>query len=96
MIGVIATLKIAAGKESEFETAANALAAKVNANEDGCILYELYKSKSDPNTYVFMEKYTDQAALDAHGKTDYFRAAQPALGACLAGAPDVQIYDAAG
>lgn len=94
MIGVIAKLTIAEGKEAEFETAASALAAKVNANEDGCTLYELFKSKSEPNVYVFMEKYTDKAALDAHGKTDHFLAAQPSLGACLAAAPDVQVYGA--
>lgn len=94
MIGVIAKLKIAAGKETDFETAASALCGNVNANEPGCLLYELYKSKADGSEYVFMEKYADNAALDAHGKTDYFLAAQPALGACLAGAPDIQVYEA--
>lgn len=94
MLSVIATLKIAAGKEAEFEAAANALAAKVNAHEESCLLYELYRSKAAPDTYVFMEKYANKAALDAHGKTDYFLAAQPALGACLAAAPDVQVYSA--
>ncbi len=93
MIGVIAKLTVTEGKEADFETAASALAHKVNANEDGCVLYELFKSKSDPSVYVFMEKYANQAALDAHGKTDYFLAAQPALGACLAARPDIQVYE---
>ena len=39
-------------------------------------------------------KIADQAALDAHGKTDYFRAAGPKLGPCLAGAPEVEYLDA--
>lgn len=94
MIGVIAKLTVANGKEAEFEAAASDLAAKVNANEDGCTLYELFKSKSEPGVYVFMEKYADKAALEAHGKTDYFLAAQPGLGACLAATPDVQVYGA--
>lgn len=94
MIGVIAKLKIATGKEADFEKAASALCEKVNANEDGCLLYELYKSKADGSEYVFMEKYADKVALDAHGKTDYFLAAQPTLGAYLAGAPDIQVYQA--
>lgn len=94
MIGVIAKLTIAEGKEQEFETAANALVAKVYANEDGCLLYELYKSNKEPNVYIFMEKYSYKAALDAHGKTAYFIAAQPALGACLSAAPDIQTYSA--
>jgi len=92
MIGVIATLKIAAGKEAEFETAAKALVTQVNANEPDCLLYELYRSPKSPDTYVFMEKYKDKAALEAHGQTEYFLAAQPVLGACLAAKPDFQSY----
>ena len=94
MIGVTAKLKIADGKEAEFEEAAKALVSKVNANEDDCLLYELYKSPADKSVYIFIEKYTDQAALDAHGKTDYFLAAQPALGACLAAAPEIEVFAA--
>jgi len=41
MIGVTAKLSIAAGKEADFEAAAKDLAAKVNANEPGCLMYEL-------------------------------------------------------
>ncbi|MEP3891122.1 MAG: putative quinol monooxygenase [Hellea sp.] len=94
MIGVTAKLTIAPGKEAEFEEAAKALVSQVNANEAGCLMYELYKSPKDASIYIFLEKYADQAALDAHGKTDYFLAAQAPLGACLAGAPDVQVYEA--
>lgn len=93
MIGVVATLQVQPSKEVEFETHAKALVAQVNANEPGCVLYELFKSR-EANVYVFMEKYIDKAALDAHGKTDYFMAAQPKLGPCLTGAPDVKIYQA--
>ncbi len=92
MINIIATLKIAPGKEKQFEAAAADLVAKVNAYEPDCLLYELCRSESDPQTYVFMERYKDKAAVEAHGKTDYFLAAQAPLGACLAGAPDIQSY----
>lgn len=96
MIGVTAKLKIADGKEAAFEEAAQALVSQVNANEPGCLMYELYKSQKDASIYIFLEKYADQAALDAHGKTDYFIAAQAPLGACLAGAPDIQVFEAVG
>lgn len=93
MIGVIAKLDVKPDMDAAFREHAAALAAQVNAHEDGCTLYELFKAK-EGNSYVFMEKYVDQAALTAHGQTDYFKAAQPLLGACLAAAPDVQIYNA--
>ncbi len=93
MIGVTATLTVQDGKQAEFETAAKDLMAKVKANEPGCLTYQLYKSKKDGTEYVFLEQYADQAALDAHGKTEYFQAAMPAMGACLAGAPDIKYFD---
>lgn len=93
MIGVVATLKIQSGKEGEFETAMKDLMAKVKANEPETLTYQLYKSRGASDTYIMMEEYASQDALEAHGKTEYFRAAGPALGACLAGPPDLQYYD---
>jgi len=93
MIGVIAKLTVKPGMEEEFETHAKALVEKVNANEPDCIYYDLYKAK-EGGVYVFMEKYTDQAALTAHGQTKYFAAAQAPLGACLASAPEIDYFQA--
>jgi quinol monooxygenase YgiN len=93
MIGVVAKLKIADGKEAEFEQVAKDLMAKVKASEPGCLTYQLYKSKKEAQTYIFMEQYADQAALDAHGKTPYFAAAGPKIGPCLAGAPEISYFD---
>ena len=92
MIGVVAKLKIAEGKEAEFETIAKDLMAQVKANEPGCLTYQLYKSNKDANTYIFMEQYSSQEALKAHGQTDYFKASGPKLGPCLAGAPEIEYY----
>lgn len=93
MIGVVAKLKIAEGKEAEFEAVATDLMTKVKANEPGVLTYQLYKSKTAPNTYIFMEQYANQAALDEHGQTEYFKAAGPKLGPCLAGAPEIEYFD---
>ncbi len=89
MIGIVATIKIQEGKGSEFESIANQLVEKVNANEEGVEYYNLYKQ--DDTTYVFLERYKDQAAFDFHQKTDYYRAAGAQLGAVLAGAPDIKV-----
>ena len=93
VIGIIATLKTQPGKEAELEKIFSGLSAQVKANEKGCLLYDLFKSKSDPQTYVVMEQYATQADLEAHGKTDYFKAAFPALGATLAGQPTIEYMD---
>lgn len=96
VIGIVATLKIQDGKGDEFEKVFMDLRSKVKANEKGCLLYDLHKSKADANTYVVMEQYASQADAEAHGQTDYFKAAGPALGATLAGAPSVEYFDKVG
>jgi quinol monooxygenase YgiN len=92
-IGIVATLKIQDGKAAEFEGVFRELAEKVRDNEPGNLMYELTKSRADANTYKVLELYKDQAALDHHGQTEYFRAAGPKLGPCMAGRPDIEILD---
>jgi quinol monooxygenase YgiN len=93
-IGVVATLKVQDGKGGEFESVFGELAAQVKANEPGNKLYQVFKSRADANTYVVMEVYADQAALEAHGKSDHFKAAGPKIGPTLGGRPDIQYFDA--
>ena len=93
-IGVIATLKVAEGKGSGLEAAFRELIAQVKANEPGNKMYSLFKSKSEPNTYVVMEIYEDQAAVDAHNSSPHFMAALPKIGPNLGGPPDIKFFDA--
>ena len=92
-IGVIATIPVQEGKNAEFEAAFMELAAQVLANEPGCRFYALNRSKSNPQIYKVLESYADQAALEAHGQTEYFRAANMKLGAFVAGAPEIEYLD---
>lgn len=92
-IGVVATIKIKEGTNAAFEAVANELMAAVRANEPGNKVYQFCKSKSDPTTYVVMEIYADQAALEAHGKSDHFRTIGPKMGPSMAGRADVQYFD---
>lgn len=94
MIGVVATLRVQDGKGDEFEAVFADLSAKVKANEGGCLMYQLTKSRTEPNTYKVMELYASDEALKHHGGTDYFKAAGPGIGACLAGRPEIEYLDA--
>ena len=90
MLGVVATLKVKPGMEREFEAVAKELAAKVDANEPGCRLYALHRLEgADTPTYVFMERYVDQAAVEAHRATDYFKALGRKMGEFMDGRAEV-------
>ena len=93
-IGVIATITIREGKNAEFEQLFTDLTEQVLANEPGAIFYALHRTKSDSQVYKVLEQYTDQEAIKAHGKTEYFLAASQKMGALVTAAPDLEILDA--
>jgi quinol monooxygenase YgiN len=92
-LGVLARITVQEGKNEEFETLFMGLADKVLANEEGALLYSLTRSKSSPQDYVVMEQYRSAADIDAHGKTDYFLAANKAMAGLVAAAPVIEVLD---
>ena len=93
-LGVIATIQVQEGKNSEFESVFSELTQQVLANEEGCVFYALHKSKSDPQIYKVLEQYNTADDLKAHGKTDYFIAANQKLAGMVSAAPDIEVLDA--
>jgi quinol monooxygenase YgiN len=89
MIGTLAILTVAEGKQAEFEAVAKELEAAVNANEPGVLLYKLFKVTGSATEYAFMEQYKDQAAVDAHRAAEHFKRLGRAMGPFLNGAPKI-------
>ena len=89
MLGIVAKLTVKPGMEKEFEAVAGELVAKVRANEPGCKLYQLHVVNDAPTTYVFMERYVDQAAVEAHRGSDYFKALGRKMGEYMEGRAEV-------
>lgn len=92
-VGVLAILTVAEGKNADFEAAFNELSAAVSANEPGNEFYAVFQCRDNPQQYKVLERYVDQAALDAHGKSDHFRASGPKLAPCMAAAPVIEYLD---
>lgn len=88
MLGIVATIKVKPGAGPQFEALAKELVAKVRANEPGCKLYALHSAEA-ADTYVFLERYADEAAVEAHRQTDYFTSIGRRMGEFMAGRPDV-------
>jgi quinol monooxygenase YgiN len=94
MIGVVAVLKVQPDKSADFEAVFLDLQNKVKANEPGCLVYQLTKSRTEAGIYKVLELYASDDALKHHGGTDYFKAAGAAMGPFMAGRPDIEYLDA--
>jgi quinol monooxygenase YgiN len=93
-IGLIVRVTVVEGKGPAFEAAFAVQAKGVRANEPGNKLYQLVKSREDPNAYVVMELYDSEADLDAHRTAPHLIANRPAMAGLIAGKTTVEIYDA--
>ncbi len=57
-------------KIAELMTSAVSL---VLANEPGCKIYQLSRSKTNSDNFLLYEVYVDEAAFAAHRETTYFK-----------------------
>jgi quinol monooxygenase YgiN len=86
MIVLVAMLKAKAGNEKRVEDILRGMIPNVQ-KEKGTMKYILHRSKKDPTEFMFYEEYADQAALDLHGGTSYFKQLGKDLDGLLDGAP---------
>jgi quinol monooxygenase YgiN len=90
-LSLIAKIKAKAGSEGKLEEAFKDMIKQVRAAEPGCEAYVLHKSTKDPTQFIWFEKYVDQAAFDAHRKTDHMKAMGGRIRDLLEGAPELEM-----
>ncbi len=83
MIGGIKEIKAMLGCEMQFERLFNELKQIVRAEESGNLYYDLYQVPNQPGHYRVMERYIDQAALDAHHHSAHGKKYFPKIRALL-------------
>lgn len=88
---IIAKLTVQPASSSEFEQAFQSLQQIVKAEEPGCLLYALCRDEKTPGTYWVMERYQDEEARKAHGRSEAFRTAAAKLGPFMAGQMEMHL-----
>lgn len=71
-IRLVITFAATPGKGAELAAALRERCAEV-AKEPGCEQFEAFQSVADPDRLVLLERWQDQAALDAHMKVNATR-----------------------
>ena len=90
MITVIATIRAKPGKGPELEADFRAWAEVVKAKEPGTLMYTLSRSVEDPDLYVALEFYADEAAVQVHMANFQARPPGPDL---AMGPPKIEILN---
>ena len=76
-IRLIVTINAAPGKGSELAPLYKARCTAI-MKEPGCEQFEVFQSVVNPDKLTILERWTDQAALDAHAKLNATRPSLPA------------------
>jgi len=77
------------------ETALAAIAAGVAATreEPGNLDYRFSPDLDEPDRFNLIERWEDEAAVDAHMNSPHLAEFLAAIGPCVAGAPEIIRYD---
>lgn len=63
-------------KQTQAYAAYKKMAQAVKANEPGCLIYAVTRGQINPKEIYIYEVYENQAAFDAHRRTDHIRELQ--------------------
>ena len=89
----IATLRIKPGQEAEFERLQRELSDLTHATEPDTKVYDIVRSRDQPDTYVVYARFKDEAAFQLHQGTDFHERLVPPILATVAGEMDLKFYE---
>jgi quinol monooxygenase YgiN len=89
MIMLVVTFDISEENRSTFESVMNDLAAATLSGEPDTLLYQLSRDDAAPGVYRLVELYREQAALDNHMASEWFKTAGGKLAPLLAARPEI-------
>jgi quinol monooxygenase YgiN len=92
VIVVVATFEVRPGRAEEAEAALRE-AIEGTHGEEGCLTYALHRDQHAPETFVLVERWTSQEALDAHFRRPYIAALGERAAELLAAPPVVRFCE---
>lgn len=92
---IIAKVSIKPENVEDFIKAAQGIIKSSN-EEEGCMEYQLFQSPYDKSSFVFVEKYVNQAAIDRHFSQPYFSEFGTTISGWTSSPAEIKIYDLAG
>ena len=72
MVVLMVTYVAKDGREAELAARLREMTGYTR-QEPGCRVYVAHQSQKEPRKFVLYEQYVDEAALDAHRTSEYFK-----------------------
>jgi len=69
------------------------LVAATNANDAGCIKYELCRNVNEPQRFFMLEEWENQESLDAHMNSAHFTTLIPKMAGMTTNPPVITILE---
>jgi quinol monooxygenase YgiN len=92
---ITAKVFIKSGKEADFISEAQVMIENSN-KEEGCRGYMLYQDPFEKTNFIFVERYINQAAIDVHFATPYFKEFGTKTADMTSKPAEIKILDIAG
>jgi quinol monooxygenase YgiN len=92
---ITARVFIKPGSEADFIKSAQMMIDNSN-KEEGCLGYMLYQDPYEKTNFIFVERYKNQAAIDVHFATPYFKEFGTKTADMTAKPMEIKIFDIAG
>ena len=65
-VAVLAQVDLDPAQQDAFDARARRHSADSQANEEGCLMFQVNTVEDNPNRYVMFEIYVDKAAIETH------------------------------
>ena len=82
-IGVVGKLRAKPGKEAELAQMMAELSNLAKAHEPGMLQHAIFRSPTEPGVMTLVEVFRDQAAFEAHTKSNHYPDVLARLGALI-------------
>lgn len=92
MIKIIAKTTVPVGDQEAFIALARPLVAASQA-EAGNVFYNLHRSQTRPEEFVFLEAWRDQEAIELHNASTHFTTVLPQLASLCSTEMTIDLYD---
>jgi quinol monooxygenase YgiN len=89
---ILARIYVKPGKEADFINAFKEMSENSN-KEEGCLFYKLYQDPNEKSSFIVVERYKNQAAINYHFGTEYFKAFGPKTSDLTDKPTEIMIYN---